>query len=75
MVDWSFDFAPPAGRKRHHVKIATTYAEPVVELEMAFKAQQGETLDVSWSAIGESPGYDLLETDHPMKLARICTIY
>lgn len=38
ILDWSFDFIPPKGHRRHHVKIATTIDSPIVDLSLTVPA-------------------------------------
>jgi hypothetical protein len=60
VLDWSFDFAPPAGRKRHHIKAATSVQDHYISLELTVKAEEHEKLAIHWSAIGglQSGGAD-----------------
>ena len=55
VIDWSFDFPPPKGNKRHHVKIVTSVDTPTVDLDITIKAEPGSQLKLEWSAIGEAP--------------------
>ena len=64
VVDWSYEFAPPKGYRRHHLKIATSVDTPTVDLELDIRAEKGEKLKFEWSAIG---GY--LFTLYPYDLA------
>lgn len=49
ILDWSFDFDPPNGRKRHHIKIATSIDATEVDLELAVRNEG--PLSIQWSAI------------------------
>jgi hypothetical protein len=48
--EWSFDFAPPKGKKRHHIKIATSADEPMIDLELTMRNK--DPIKVFWSAVG-----------------------
>ncbi len=50
ILDWSFDFDPPKGRKRHHIKIATSIDAVNVDLELAVRDEG--PLNIHWTAIG-----------------------
>jgi hypothetical protein len=51
--DWKFGIPPPAGKKRHHIKSATSVDEHELELEFTVSdLQEGEKLNIHWSAIG-----------------------
>jgi hypothetical protein len=49
--EWSFDLAPPKGNKRHHIKIATSADEPMIDLELTMRNK--DPIKVFWSAVGE----------------------
>lgn len=53
ILEWSFDFLPPVGNKRHHVKVVPTVLEPVVELWMTIK--ETEPVKMDWTAVGKLP--------------------
>ncbi len=53
LVDWSFDFEPPHGRKRHHIKAAASVDEHVMELELIMRLKDNEPFHLHWSAMGE----------------------
>lgn len=53
LVDWSYDFAPPHGRQRHHIKAATSVDEHTIELELVVRIPDEEKIQLHWSAIGE----------------------
>lgn len=53
LVDWSFDFKPPHGRKWHHIKAATSVDEHIMELELTVKLEPEEKFRMHWSAIGQ----------------------
>ncbi|TXT09032.1 hypothetical protein VHUM_02506 [Vanrija humicola] len=51
LADWSFDFDPPHGLKRHHIKAATSVDVHFTELELVVNLKPEEKLNVHWSAI------------------------
>lgn len=53
LVDWSFEFEPPHGRKRHHIKAASSVDEHEMELELIMRIKDHEKFLVYWSAMGE----------------------
>lgn len=53
LVNWSFDFEPPHGRKRHHIKAASSVDEHVMELELIMRLKDDEPFRLYWSAMGE----------------------
>lgn len=57
IVDWSFDFTPPKGHKRHHFKIATAVDDPIVDLSLSIKGDNSDKLSIHWIGIGECSGY------------------
>ncbi|WVF71126.1 hypothetical protein IAT40_005923 [Kwoniella sp. CBS 6097] len=48
---WSFGIPPPEGKRRHHVKVATSFDESVVDLNFTLGMNQGERLKIHWSAV------------------------
>ena len=52
VVDWSFDFDPPRGKKRHRFKIDTHIDATTVDFDIAVRNEG--PLSIHWSAIGES---------------------
>ncbi|OXG17593.1 hypothetical protein C367_05083 [Cryptococcus neoformans Ze90-1] len=50
VLDWSFHFDPPPKKMQHHIKIATSVDEPVVDLRLDIRADEGERLRIHWSA-------------------------
>ncbi|WRT66692.1 uncharacterized protein IL334_003653 [Kwoniella shivajii] len=51
VLKWSFDTPPPQGKKRHHVKIATSVDEHVQDLNLTLRMDEGERLNIHWSAV------------------------
>ncbi|WVQ99736.1 hypothetical protein IAU59_006878 [Kwoniella sp. CBS 9459] len=48
---WSFGIPPPEGKKRHHVKVATSFDESVVDFNFTLRMDHGERLKIHWSAV------------------------
>lgn len=51
ILEWPFDFDPPKGRRRHHLKIDTHIDTPNIEIEIVVRDEG--PLSIHWSAIGE----------------------
>jgi hypothetical protein len=62
VVDWSFNFPPPKGLKRHHLKIVASIDTPIVDFELDIRTGRGsemgigveqgqERLDIHYSAL------------------------
>ncbi|BEJ13055.1 hypothetical protein CspHIS471_0302290 [Cutaneotrichosporon sp. HIS471] len=51
LVDWSFDFVPPHGHKRHHIKAASSVDEHGMELELTMRLKDDEPFRLHWSAM------------------------
>lgn len=78
VLDWSFHFDPPPKKMQHHIKIATSVDEPVVDLRLDIRADEGERLRIHWSAFGETftnldMPYDILLTKSPFFSQKIST--
>lgn len=54
IVDWSYDFSPPVGRRIHHIKSATSPHDQTLELALTVKvATPDEKINMHWTGIGE----------------------
>lgn len=53
LIDWSFEFEPPHGMKRHHIKAASSVDEHGMELELIMRLKDDEKFLLYWSAMGE----------------------
>ena len=51
IVDWSFDFTPPAGYRRHHIKMATGVDTPIVDLSLTIKSGPKDKLPIHYVGI------------------------
>lgn len=56
VVSWSFDFDPPKGLRRHHLKIVASIDQPTVDFEIDIRTQRTDdgtpkTLDIHYSAL------------------------
>lgn len=49
VVAWSFDFEPPKGRKRHHLKIVASIDQPIVDFELDVRTQ--DPINLHYSAL------------------------
>lgn len=52
IAEWSYDFPPPKGRERHHLKIAASAQDPIVHLHLTLRDKR--PIRMHWSAIGAS---------------------
>jgi hypothetical protein len=51
ILAWPFDFDPPKGKRRHHIKVVLPHDQPVVTLELVVAGH--EPISMDWSAVGE----------------------
>lgn len=51
ILDWSFDFKPPKGNLRHHLKIAAGVESPIVDISLTIKADHASKLPIHWIAV------------------------
>jgi len=51
IVAWSFDFPPPEGRKRHHIKSATSVFEHNIDLDLTVRIKPDEKLQIHFSGV------------------------
>lgn len=58
VVGWSFDFDPPKGRRRHHLKIVASIDQPIVDFELDIRTpntttgkEGGKALNIHYSAL------------------------
>ncbi|KAL7420634.1 hypothetical protein Q5752_004585 [Cryptotrichosporon argae] len=51
ITDWTFEFDPPRGRRRHHIKAATSVHDHSLELDLKVRLAEDEKVQIHWSAI------------------------
>lgn len=49
VVGWSFDFEPPRGNKRHHLKIVASIDQPIVDFELDVRTTN--PINIHYSAL------------------------
>ncbi|WVR06737.1 hypothetical protein IAU60_003772 [Kwoniella sp. DSM 27419] len=51
VLRWSFPAPPPQRLMRHHIKVATSVDETVVDLNLTLAMNEGERLTMHWTAV------------------------
>jgi hypothetical protein len=54
ITEWAFGLPPPVGRKRHHIKSATSVHEHTIDLDLTVRLEPGEKLRIHFNGVDKN---------------------